>query len=1629
MALPKLLSNRYEIKTRLSKTGMSEVYQAYDTRMGCDVAVKVMLDLPDPKARELFEKEWKVLAGWDAPNVVTIFDRGNYQQEGVSRPFFVMPLLRGSTLADLIANSSGRLTVERSVHIITQACRGLQAAHDRGLVHRDLKPSNIFVMEDDSVKVIDFGVVHLVDRQTTRIPIGTLLYMSPEQIEMKALSRLSDIFSMGVVCYETLTGRRPFDRHSEAEISEAILRQIPPPASEYNPAVNEALSRVIHKSMAKQPWHRFSSAREFADTLGKALRGEPIELFDPARIQPRIRTSRKAYEQNDYQFAAEILNELEAEGNLDPDILSLRRQINWAIQQKTIAQLLESARTRFEEDEYFLALEKIHQVLELDPENAPAHGLKTDIDKKNKQRKIEDWMRLAHQHISNFDYGHAHEALENVLKLSPQDAGALQLLEEVEHQAEEYQRQRQEKHKVFKAAQEAWAKGELGTALNKMEVVLDLDRQAPDTTSPAGSAPYQNFYNKIRSEHEAINNACNEARICVKERRFDEALAICDEYLAKYPGQALLEALKLDVEEQQRQALSEFIAETDRRVESEADLEKRVNILREARDRHPGEAHFEKALRLTKEKRDLVNAIAAKARFYEDKSQFSEALGQWEILGTIYPSYPGLNVEVERVVKRRDQQARNAARARWVEAIDRNLQSRDYTRALETCKRALEEFSDDPELGELEKQARVGVELQARVRALVADGQELFVQQRYEEGLEALRNAHRLDDRSRLARNVLTDALAERGQTLLEKDWRAAEILIDEALTMDAGHALAKSLRTLLGDRKQREFIDQMIASARQMQAAGNLEGAMAEVGRGLAAYPDEPRLSQWRQTLAAEALEIQRQQARQRDLDEARTLARNSEATDNEASIRESYERVQTLTRGYKDDRDFQTLDSAIQRRLEATRLLSKTETQVKVPEQPPERSSEPVQTPESVEKPSERSGGFSIKAWLRQAFSWPATSRVRTEPSVREKSDVAVSKGARPGPSRQNVSQTLQSSLRSIRSLMRTALDWVKSLPLKTETPAEVAGKPAAPTGSPEEVATQSTRQAGTHPLALATKLGRDVIEWARKPVRVVGFAVPRAALGAAGAVVLILCGVVVWKWTQPPPPPPAVELELKTSPPGATLLVDGKEVGVSPRHVTLATGTHKIEARKEGFRPWPGNLTIKDGSSNPFNPTLVPLATALRISTNQQAPQISLDGQPAGEIKDGVFTLESLDMGKHTLRVFEQHTDATIAFEAKPGAMPVLTENIQQKDLKVVAVSTLGSHSRVQFTFNPGSFAVDGVQKGEVGPEGLGLNDLPRGTHQLNWGEGKEQGTFQFELGDNPAMMVHLISDRPVGSLVVHVDQDDVEVFVDGKTKGKTTKGTRTVSNLSTTQHVVTVVKDGYHSEPDSKTVNVVKGGEITADFRLLANPSPPLQPNPREVLTKQATEAFNNHHYVLPEGQNAVYYLKQLCEHDPNDAWAKEELELSIQGAVHEADVAINHCDFNGPKEVDGALLQLLPDRKEGKSLREDIRYREVDCNPPPKPETPTVFNIRVRHKHRGKNYCEGILKVSDHTLTYHAESASKGSLDRLEIPCSALPEIKLQKDGFEMEVAGKKWQFEPTNPSEFNIAALKTACGK
>jgi hypothetical protein len=869
---PKKLAGRYEVRQILGQGGMGLVYRAYDTVVRREVAVKTILDIPDPASLQLFYKECDVLASMSHPNIVEIFDIGEFEEDGKKKPYFVMPLLPGTTLDHFVRESSHHLTVERTVGIISQTCRGLQAAHERGLVHRDLKPSNIFVMEDDSVKIIDFGVAHMADAHTTRAQKGTLLYMSPEQIQLKALSAASDIFSLSVVCYEVLTGRHPFQRARADEVVEAILNQIPPPASEVNPAISLAISRVVHKGMAKQAWHRFSTAREFGDTLSKALRNESIEFFDPERTRPRLQRATKALADGDLQFAGEILGEVEAEGHTDADIQALRRQLDNAVRRKTLAQLLDAARARFEEEEDPLALQKLQDALQIEPDNATALALKSKIENRRSEKQIENWYRLARQHIDNHAYPHAREALQNVLQLRPQEARALQLLAEVDRQEQEYNKLRQDKEQIHKAAMDAWQKGDVSSALAKLGVVLELDRKAPDSVNRESGARYQSFYNEVRSEHDAMNTAYAEARKQLAEHNFAKAITTCQAYLAKYPTNAIFQALRYDIEEQQRQDLSSLIAQVDRQVDAEPDLNKRVSILREALEQHPGETHFERALRLMQDKRDLVNSIVARAHLHEEQAAFGDALNDWEILRTIYSQYPGLKFEVERLQKRRDQQSRVEARTQLIEQVDSSIHSSDFGRVFELLQVATTEFPNDEELQELEKHAQQGAKRKTEAQRLMVEGQELCAQHRPAEGIRLLRQAYELDENDALARAVLANTLIEEAQTHVESDWREAEKLAKEAFDLNPAHPMAKTLRTLILDQKRETFVAECVSQARKLQTSGDLESALSRVEEALSSYPREMRLIQIRDAVQRD-LQAQRRQFRRRDLEELRRL------------------------------------------------------------------------------------------------------------------------------------------------------------------------------------------------------------------------------------------------------------------------------------------------------------------------------------------------------------------------------------------------------------------------------------------------------------------------------------------------------------------------------------------------------------------------------------------------------------------------------------------------------------------------------------------------------------------------------------------------------------------------------------
>jgi serine/threonine-protein kinase len=822
---------------------MGVVYRAVDTRTGGLVAIKTMHDISDSRTVEMFKKEWHVLAQLCHPNIVAIRDVDEVEENGVRKPCFIMPLLPGVTLAALIKSSSRRLTVEKIVGMLCQVCSGLEAAHKSGLIHRDLKPSNIFVMEDDTAMLIDFGLVHSADSKSVTGYKGTWEYMAPEQTDGKNPTVASDIFSLGVVAYEALTGRKPFRRDSLGETVEAVRTVIPPAVSEINPKVSQLLSKVVHKAIAKQPMHRYASAREFAETLQKAYQNQPIASFDSSRILPRIERARRAFEKDDPVFASEILTELEAEGNVDPEITLLRAQIDEAVKQKRIRQLLESARTRSEQDEIPLALEKLREVLELDKDNSEASSMRRRIEEQVNRQQISDWMKLARQHLQLQDFGEARQALQEVLAIRYDDPEALQLRVEIDAQEKEAVKARAEKEQLYGSALKAYQGGEMSTALSKLEKILEVSRRTPGATIPERDAVYQNFYNRVRTERDSIDKAYEDGRRFLNEKEFQKALETCDQMLEKYPRSAQFKALKLEAERSESQERSTYIAEIAKSAESEPDLNRRVNIFEEACQRYPAEAQFQQSLRLTCEQRDLVQSISAKARQYEEHTQFTDAIGQWKILRNIHPQYPGLDVEIGQLEKRRALQVLEEKKARFVEQIDDAIENASYAKARQLALEALAEFPQDSELIVLEKTARQGLEGTQEAERLLTEGRRLHAAGHLEDATKLVQRALKLDERNPGMRGTLVGWLVERANSLLEEDWRSAESLALEALDLDEHHPGVKRLRMQISEAKRKDFVQQCLGDVRELQRAGDMRGAWKRLGEGLSLYPDEPRL------------------------------------------------------------------------------------------------------------------------------------------------------------------------------------------------------------------------------------------------------------------------------------------------------------------------------------------------------------------------------------------------------------------------------------------------------------------------------------------------------------------------------------------------------------------------------------------------------------------------------------------------------------------------------------------------------------------------------------------------------------------------------------------------------------------
>ncbi|MBN2430176.1 MAG: protein kinase [Acidobacteria bacterium] len=424
---------KYEIIEEIGKGAMGHVYKAFDPLMGRYVALKTMSysSQSDAEFKKRFFKEAQAPGRLHHENIVVIYELN--EDQGV--PFIAMEFLEGDDLFRLIQHRH-IFTLQKIIDLIIQVCEGLHFAHSHGIIHRDIKPANIFLLTNGKVKIVDFGIAHISQSSLmtkTGMLLGTPSYMSPEQVKCETLAGSSDQFSLGVIMYELLTGRRPFDGETYTNIMYKILHENPRPLRDVYPACPSSLEKIVLKALDKSPENRFADLASLARRLRKLKdEFEQDMSMEPTIAVPRTRSEEQSIKidlvnrylkEGKFDQALRVLDKLRAQGESPEIIEALQEDIAEKKRKARIEELLTEGITFFDDDHYDLALECFNEALSVEPENTMALEWVRKTHQKEAEKRlnqtIEKYMQLGHTALQQEKLDEAKKLYSEALKLNP----------------------------------------------------------------------------------------------------------------------------------------------------------------------------------------------------------------------------------------------------------------------------------------------------------------------------------------------------------------------------------------------------------------------------------------------------------------------------------------------------------------------------------------------------------------------------------------------------------------------------------------------------------------------------------------------------------------------------------------------------------------------------------------------------------------------------------------------------------------------------------------------------------------------------------------------------------------------------------------------------------------------------------------------------------------------------------------------------------------------------------------------------------------------------------------------------------------------------------------------------------
>lgn len=527
---------RYEVLGEIGRGGFGVVYRAHDPVMHRNVAVKLLTALSDPALLARFRSEAGTTGNLRHKNIITVYDYG----EHAGQPFLVMELLEGRSLQEVIRDGPP-LSLFEKVSVLLQVAEGLRFAHEQGVVHRDVKPSNVMLLNDGGARILDFGIARFLDASRTRhttpgFILGTIEYMSPDQLQGVDADPLTDIFSFGVTCYELLSGHQPFRADTVSRIMYLLATVDPAPLCQVVPGCPEGLQHIARTALAKDRSRRYQSVQEL--------------LFDLAPIEAALRKERAM------DLAAEAGRLIES-GDLDHAQSSLNR------------------------------------VLELDPACEKGQQLRREMQRRRERRELlrqaEALIDAGEQQLAAKSFDAAIETFQNALRMVPADAASMRADVEGRLFVASQSREAARRFAALLAeAREAARRGNLRPAHRLAAEAAALD---PSSTEAAGLAQQlaveiqqreaeeeRQRRERLRRE-EAISSVTQAVRAHVNAKRYTDALRLVEGTLGQYPGDEILEKVRAVVREARRRYATELEAERQQAIERQRQAEEQLRLL------------------------------------------------------------------------------------------------------------------------------------------------------------------------------------------------------------------------------------------------------------------------------------------------------------------------------------------------------------------------------------------------------------------------------------------------------------------------------------------------------------------------------------------------------------------------------------------------------------------------------------------------------------------------------------------------------------------------------------------------------------------------------------------------------------------------------------------------------------------------------------------------------------------------------------------------------------------------------------------------------------------------------------------------------------------------------------------